>query len=95
MEGLIGTMEMRDFEPIHILHLDVMYVINYLSIYISVRYHDKRCEINFNHIKFTIISHFMFIYVDNISLCIKIYLNIYLRVPRAHVLEGKGVSIKI
>ena len=52
-------------------------------------------EINFNHIKFTIISHFMFIYFDNISLCIKIYLNIYLRVPRTHVLEGQGVSIKI
>ena len=53
-------------------------------------------EINFNHIKFTIISHFMFIYFDNISLCIRIYLiNIYLRVPRTHVLEGQGVSIKI
>ena len=55
-------------------------------------------EINFNHIKFTIISHFMFIYFNNISLCIKIYINninIYLRVPRTHVLEGKGVSIKI
>ena len=51
-------------------------------------------EINFNHIKFTIISHFMFIYFDNISLCIKIYLNIYLRVPRTHVLEGKGFLLK-
>ena len=26
----------------------------------------------------------MFKYFDNISLCIKIYLNIYLRVPRTH-----------
>ena len=52
-------------------------------------------EINFNHIKFTIISHFMFIYFDNISLCKKIYLNIYMCVPRTHVLEGQGVSIKL
>ena len=54
-------------------------------------------EINFNHIKFTIISHFMFIYFDNISLCIKIYINIYLRVPRTHVLlslRGRGFLLK-